>query len=398
MPGRNSSGPLLRKGPIMISSSIFKDSLTVATRVKMAFTKALYYPHIEIPDQKWLKTAILYWDTIQTITPASIERPYTRPTDLELLEAGVLSPIHVYPDMAPIRRIAGRVLDYLESPEAARFLQDNGVDEYALLHPDKFPELERLANIHPDKLPFEINHQLERVVLGREDGWLQVHPGFASFYMTLLATELSTDVGAGLLTEMPSGDQLSTLARLDCPRPVGSLGITRRHDRDRFEERMPGPTAQAILAEMTLRRVAISGETPVSKILKFRDDHKDELGRFRTKLGDLTKSVEEDLSVEALQQRIADTYSNEVVPAVKELEDSLSASKIKWAIESFMKTSFLSVPAGSGLMLMGLSAPHALLAAMGISITASTVLYNEQRREKLRQDPFTYLLAAEKQF
>ncbi|UCZ56412.1 hypothetical protein LGV61_11870 [Desulfurispirillum indicum] len=39
----------------------------------MAFTKSLYYPWIDIPDEAWLKTAGLYWDKIQTIVPSSIE-------------------------------------------------------------------------------------------------------------------------------------------------------------------------------------------------------------------------------------------------------------------------------------------------------------------------------------
>ena len=35
----------------------------------MAFTRALYYPTIDISNEEWLKTAILYWDEINTIVP-----------------------------------------------------------------------------------------------------------------------------------------------------------------------------------------------------------------------------------------------------------------------------------------------------------------------------------------
>ena len=30
---------------------------------------ALYYPFIDIQNEKWLKTALLYWDEIRTIVP-----------------------------------------------------------------------------------------------------------------------------------------------------------------------------------------------------------------------------------------------------------------------------------------------------------------------------------------
>ena len=41
----------------------------------MAFTKALYYPWIDIKDESWLKTTILYWNHIQTIVPESFDNP-----------------------------------------------------------------------------------------------------------------------------------------------------------------------------------------------------------------------------------------------------------------------------------------------------------------------------------
>ena len=37
---------------------------------------ALYYPHIDIHDPMWLRSAILFWDEIQTIVPSAIANPY----------------------------------------------------------------------------------------------------------------------------------------------------------------------------------------------------------------------------------------------------------------------------------------------------------------------------------
>jgi hypothetical protein len=44
----------------------------------LAFTKALYYPWIDIKDEGWLKNAMLYWDKIHTIVPRSFESPYKK--------------------------------------------------------------------------------------------------------------------------------------------------------------------------------------------------------------------------------------------------------------------------------------------------------------------------------
>ena len=45
---------------------------------------ALYYPHIDIDDPTWLRSAILFWDSLQTIVPRSVGNPY-RNKDTELL-------------------------------------------------------------------------------------------------------------------------------------------------------------------------------------------------------------------------------------------------------------------------------------------------------------------------
>ena len=59
----------------------------------MAFTRALYYPSIDIPNENWLKTAILYWDEINTIVPSSIDNPYQEQVTQFLSNEGVIRPL-----------------------------------------------------------------------------------------------------------------------------------------------------------------------------------------------------------------------------------------------------------------------------------------------------------------
>jgi hypothetical protein len=368
----------------------------------MAFTKALYYPRIQVPNDGWLKTAMLYWEGIQTIVPASMPEPYSG-TSRVLFDAGVLSPLHVHPHMDSVERLAVKVFDYFGSTEANGVLIEGGLRQWDLLHPEKLPELRELVHIHPEKFPYELQRQLDRLFHGREENWVRVDRPFARFYMTMLATQLAEDHGIALLTDLPASDRLAVNVRLD-----GKLGIPhirfgdppwRRYGQHSFDDqRVSGALAHALLADLTLQKIAISPETSVDKLLRFREDHKDQLGRFRTKMADLTKSVEGDLTVGALQQRVADIYANEVKPTINEMKDCLSASKVKWVLESFLKTSMLSVPATGTLAALGLAAPHALLAGAGISLIVSSVLYNVQKREDIRKNPYSYLLAAESYF
>ena len=38
-------------------------------RNNMMFSRALYYPTIDIKNGRWLKSAALFWDSIETIVP-----------------------------------------------------------------------------------------------------------------------------------------------------------------------------------------------------------------------------------------------------------------------------------------------------------------------------------------
>ena len=58
-----------------------------------AFTKALYYPSIDIPNSDWLKTAVLFWDSISTMVPESVSHPYMSNDTEYLADVGFLQPI-----------------------------------------------------------------------------------------------------------------------------------------------------------------------------------------------------------------------------------------------------------------------------------------------------------------
>lgn len=63
----------------------------------MSYTKALYYPTIDIDDSEWIKNAILFWDEIDTIVPEAISSPYKNNDSRFLYDEGILKPLRLSP-------------------------------------------------------------------------------------------------------------------------------------------------------------------------------------------------------------------------------------------------------------------------------------------------------------
>ena len=368
----------------------------------MVFSQALYYPWIDIRDEAWLKTSLLYWESIRTIVPQSIEEPYSTETGRQLYDAGFLLPVRVQSGMKEIEELADDVISFLQTNEGAQFLVAGPEQGTSWIHVEKLPyEFRQLARIHPEKLPWAIRQQFERLVRSRRrDEWLEVDTRFADYYMTLLATRLSERIGAGLLTPFANADHLAlsvrTDARLAAVVPTvlsGSHRYWREYEAMTPRRNMPRILAQGLLAQLALERVSVDPDTPVDKILDFRDKHKDELAQFRTKIEQLTATISTDLPAEALHQQVMDIYNNEVEPALTNLKKALHARRIQWLSEGLLKIAFLSVSSSSMLVQIGLSVPMALLAGSGVSLVVSGILYNVDRAESLRSNPYSYLLA-----
>jgi hypothetical protein len=254
--------------------------------------------------------------------------------------------------------------------------------------------------MYPEKI-YKIQDMLGES-LGNEDGWISVDKRFANFYMTLLATHLSEKHGIALLTDSASNSQLANIARLDRQLSLYPIGydVMRRHGRHRrmYLER-DRSLAQAMLADLIIEGIQIDPDTPVNKIIAFRNKFQNELGNFRTKIGELANEISIDQPLEALRQNIYDKHLNEVKPAIESLRKGLKDNLIRSVTDNFIKISSFSIPTASiSLALLGLSIPYALLAGTGISLTANSVRYNVDKAQKLRENPYTYLLKAQKEF
>lgn len=309
--------------------------------------------------------------------------------------------------MEEIEELTDDALTYLNTAEGGELLVARSQGRRHHIHLDKLStSLVRLPMFH-QKLGHEVLHLLSSRASPSSRGpdWLDVDEGFALFYMTLLANRLAERIGAALLTPIPTAERLALAARLDAQLngviPWGLDGPSRRRWRE-YEafgprRRMPRTLAPGLLSQLAIQRIGVAPDTPIDRLLDFRERHKDELASFRTEIERLTSSVEEDLSAEALRQRVSDLYTNGVEPAIANLQGALEGRRIRWLGEGLLKIAFLSAGSSSMLIAAGLAVPTALLAGAGLSLVVSGTLYNVDKSESLRSNPYAYLLSLERE-
>lgn len=148
---------------------------------------------------------------------------------------------------------------------------------------------------------------------------------------------------------------------------------------------------------MIINSLHISPDSSIPDILRFKEKYSDELGMFRTQLAKLTLEISSDKPIDVLRQEIQDTYTNEFVPAYSNFKKALKSFRIKWLSDNFFKISVFSTSATSVPMVaLGLAIPQALLAGAGVSLLSSMVSYKVEKEKILRENPYSYLLAIEK--
>jgi hypothetical protein len=237
------------------------------------------------------------------------------------------------------------------------------------------------VKIHRDKLPDEIKRKI------KNDDWIGVNSLFADFYLTLLATHISENIGAALLTNVAAPNKLGTQVKLDAQSNSLINASTSR--------KRPVNLAQGTLADVIFKNIQIDDNTQVDDILEFRDRHKCELGRFRTRIAKLTDTIQGYQSLTELRQHAEDIYTCQVAPAIASLKEGLEDCRIDYRWNGFLNVTAI----GTSLHeFIGIPCHQALLAGSGISFVVSTILYTREKARILRDNPYSYLLAVNEEF
>lgn len=388
---------------------------------------ALYYPHIDIRETGWLRSAMLFWDEIQTIVPTAIGEPYQEPDTRLCAEEGYMRPLHCDLHEEVLSDLGLRVIRLMEQSNwtySARHHLSGPMDD-ALMHADKLsdemmwrienavgmhpskmcpelrslligplglqvlsrqkvhPSLRRMLHdfydhrIHHEQLSLEMKRQFDR---HGEVDWLLVDRHFAEIYMSALAALLSKKVQVSPLTNEES-----------------SLGVNLRCLGDDVYSSGPS-AARGALVSVVMEGLRIDPEASISRILKFRKKRQDQLAELSGKFDELKRSIEtsaEGPDIEANARRV---FENSIRPALGALKGELKRDTIQSSWSGFQTASTFSAVPSTALWATGFEAPVVL--GVGAFITAAGVgIKSYLARSRVRSSsPYTYLLDVERQF
>jgi hypothetical protein len=351
----------------------------------------LYYPTCSIPDSKWLRQALLYFDEVASIVPSNVNG-WTE----EVGEALVpLTPdIELLQGEGEFRRVPPELL----------FLRQHGVQRSdELLHEFKqainsepfrqlLPALEdrRYTELHRDKLSEQCVGYLENQNLIKFDEqlpgyreWLLVEEHTALLYMSLLAQALA-DV-----------DHELTVTGTDLP----------VYDRLVFYETSPD-NGFACLATRFFDVLPVPrDDVPFSRILRFKRKKKGELRHFREKIDELQKRLATAREQRELTEILAQS-SNSLQVELDDLTQQLHDERIPiilGSIKSLMSvqspTTWISALALAG-PLVGVHVATASLALPVLAVAGTVevsyhfITKRKEQRATLRASPFAYLYHA----
>lgn len=216
------------------------------------FTKALYYPHIHLPDNAWLRRAILYWDQVNPIVPHKLRARAARDPVFRRLAAEGLSEPKRPEDVFRLRSYKRVMTDLQSLVSDPRYRAALGAPTSQV----------QAVELFADKVDYAVADQLRDLGLMEgpdKRGWLRVEPGTARLYMGYLAAAIAQSGGLEPLTDekdWEAGLLSSQLEQGDREQALATFVL---------EELIPAPRADVGVAE----------------IVAFRQKHEEELLRFR---------------------------------------------------------------------------------------------------------------------
>lgn len=390
---------------------------------------ALYYPHIDIDDPKWLRSAVLFWDEIKTIAPRAIRSPFQSEDTKTLWKEGYLEPLRcdLHPDL--LDTLGKRVMSLMDRDRLLGPGRDVDPNFDALLHADKLgweirngfrdahihpeklsPELRALimeaglARMHPDKLPPHLRQMIEDMNYGRlhpekmsprlqrelarfaafsgRDGeWLLVDGRFASVYMSALAALLAKETDLAALTDENSSLGVNLHGLIEDVKPYS--------DSDK----------KGALVSFLMESINIDPATKINKIVAFRRARQSQFAELSAQFEDLSSKISSCESGRELEEKARKVYTTRIRPKLEALKAELGDNAIQSVWEGVQRAVTISVPAGGALAYFtGLTGTTLLSAGAAIAITDIAVKSHLARSKARRASPYTYLLDVENKF
>lgn len=341
----------------------------------------LYYPTINIEDSAWLRSAILYWDEINSIVPYE-DYCDLSPELLFLENIGQYKPI--YPEEI---FVLGDPHEF--SSAVKRFFYHNSSN----IHNGKRgqPLTERIYNpdlvslIYYKKLPSETlelftKHEGFRM---NDNGWIEMSSDFAMQYMRLLAefaaTYSFTDTVVGT-------NQVSKIREIY---PQGSRTANRSAVSILLEKCLPIPTMDVGLEDL----------------IYFKEHNRDSFLQLQRKIREFEKAISESESIAQLKDTTAafrEDWEHELIHADKMFKDK-KITFILGSLRSFVTDA--GAVAGlsqwaqeNGVLNIPATAVGAAVGMAGlVGIGAYSLLHKNQISQINDGNSFAYVISAKRE-
>ena len=365
------------------------------------FESALYYPTIDIHNERWLKSAVLFWDRIETIVPESEDHPYRRRSTRVLHENNILFAHKVNPFSDEVRGVEEDVIQFMDTLEGKKsFIKPWGVSAVSMDNrrylteeehaynddrrraylTDKMSGIYRDFYIHVEKLPMMLRERLAGHV--NEDGYVWASRGFMSFYMTLLANRICQNNRLALLTDRVNQNNLSNKILIEGLAPAGL--------RAREQKMKRGMMYQIIMDD-----IKIVPNTRMETIVQYKKDRRHELALFRAEMDRLMAFDIEGMNAKDIEHEIWSIYTKQVKPAMDGVKATLKDSGINWwsGIGTCVFTGLLPAVIGFGA---DLKTNIAIGTSQCLGLALTTVPYVRKRME-MSGSPYSYLVKMDQQ-
>lgn len=302
------------------------------------FESALYYPTIDIHNTTWLKSAVLFWDRIETIVPESEEHPYHKRSTQLLQEEGILFAHKVNPFCEDISAIEQDVIKFMDTSEGKKCFvkpwrgsavsmssRRNLTDEDYVFNDEKRREflIDKMSStyrdfyIHVEKLPMMLRERLDGHA--NEDSYVWASRGFMSFYMTLLANRISQKNRMALLTDRVNQNILSNKILIDGLTPSG---------REKNEQKMK----KGMMYQVIMDDIKVDPSISMEQIIQYKKDRRHELALFREEMDRLTAFDTDGMNTKDIEHKVKCVYMMHVVPAINNVKATMKDAGINWWI------------------------------------------------------------------
>jgi len=384
---------------------------------------ALYYPYASFGDERWLRRAVLFWDSVGIIRPPGVQSLLASVGPLEQLMAREepaflnlmtprdeeLEPLNTSLIEAHGEEHPWDSLRAEYGPEARATLPASAERPEPAAPVNGDPRLVWIfAAYENSKISYVLADELlqnglaEESLDANDERWLGLHPRFADIYLTSVAGQMAGNRGLIALTD-----------DADVHRAAGPVELTSIDQA--LTDTKPGGHGRIRDVEAQYLHIALSempkvldiDEVPAGKLLDFRQEHLPQMRAFRAHLGTLEEELTSLAAVndpEARQDRLRELYRSETQPQLDELRRSLTRFGFRTAMGTLQLKVDVSASTVAGMAVTTATsamagAPAALTGALGLAmaIVPYAVDRHRTRRHHMATSPVSFLLAAERE-